>query len=140
MIILDTNVVSDPMSPSPSDAVLRWLDEQPRPSTYVTVISEAEMIGGAFALAAGGRREALSRQITAIFAEEFAGRILPFDRAAAQAFPSVARRVQGKFVLDPDAQIAAIALVHGATIATRNFKHFLGRGVRLFNPWTGQQA
>ena len=139
MIVLDTNVVSEPIRPSPSETVLQWLDAQSRSDTYVTAISEAEMIGGAMALAAGARRDSLAQQISLIFSEEFADRVLFFDSAAARAFPSVARRVRGNFVLDPDAQIAAIAYVHGAMVATRNIKHFLGRGIALVNPWTGQR-
>jgi predicted nucleic acid-binding protein len=139
VILLDTNVISEPTRPSPSEAVLRWLDVQPRAETFVTVISEAEMLGGAMALNAGRRRDILAQQIDLIFAQEFAGRVLSFDSAAARVFSAVARRVRGKFIFEPDAQIAAIALAHGAAIATRNTRHFIGRGVRLVNPWTGEE-
>lgn len=94
------------------------------------------MIGGVATLAPGAKRDALHFQVNQIFAEDFADRVLSFDSAAARQFPLVARRVSGKFVMEPDTQIAAIALAHGAAIATRNVKHFTGRGITIINPWT----
>lgn len=138
MIILDTNVISEPTRPRPSDVVLKWLNAQDRSQIFVTAISEAEMMGGILVLDAGKRREILARQGSLIFAEDFAGQVLPFDSAAARAFPAVARRVRGKFVMEPDAQIAAIAFARDATLATRNVKHFTGRGIGLVNPWTNE--
>jgi predicted nucleic acid-binding protein len=136
VIILDTNVLSEPTRPAPSLAVRQWLFGQDSAELYTTAISEAEMIGGVAILPAGKRREDLALRIGQIFTEDFAGRILPFDGEAAREFPLVARRVRGKYVIEPDSMIAAIALAHGATLATRNTKHFAGRGLALINPWT----
>lgn len=136
MIILDTNVLSEPTRPAPSATVRQWLLGQDRDSLFTTTISEAEMIGGVAIMPAGKRRDGLAFQINQIFVEEFAGRVLPFDGAAAREFPLVARPVHGRYVIEPDTMIAAIALAHGATLATRNTKHFAGRGLALINPWT----
>ena len=72
-----------------------------------------------------------------MFAEDFAGRVLPFDEQAARAFAPIttSRRAQGRPIAEFDAQIAAIARVHDATLATRNTDDFEGCGVRLINPW-----
>ena len=39
-----------------------------------------------------------------------------------------------------DKQIAAIALVYGLTVATRNTDDFAGTGIRLFNPFLGYSS
>jgi toxin FitB len=85
----------------------------------------------------GKRREEVHAQAKAAFAEDFAGRVLPFDEAAARAFPEIVirRRAQGKPIADLDAQIAAIARSRDALLATRNTADFEGCGLRLVNPW-----
>jgi hypothetical protein len=139
VIVLDTNVLSEATRQAPAAEVRQWFAAQSKAELFTTTVSEAEMLGGVAALSAGKRRDELARDFSEIFDQDFAGRILPFDSAAARAFPSVARRVRGKYYFEPDAQIAAIAFAHGAVIATRNIKHFMGRGVRLINPWTGEE-
>jgi predicted nucleic acid-binding protein len=97
----------------------------------------AEILFGIELLPRGKRRDKLFAQAQAMFVEDFAGRILPFDEEAARAFPSIAanRRAQGRPIADYEAQIAAIALSSDATLATRNIADFEGCGVRLVNPW-----
>jgi predicted nucleic acid-binding protein len=81
----------------------------------------------------------LLREAESIFVEDFGGRILAFDESSARVFAVIAtqRRAQGRPIDEPDAQIAAIARVHGATLATRNTGDFEGCGVKLVNPWAG---
>jgi predicted nucleic acid-binding protein len=136
--ILDTNVVSEPMRPTPSPAVLAWLAEShERGEHFVTTITLAEILFGIELLPRGKRRDRMLAQAEAVFAEDFAGRVLPFDEDAARAFPQIAtqRRAQGRPIADLDAQIAAIARSRGAFLATRNTIDFEGCGVRLVNPW-----
>jgi toxin FitB len=67
-----------------------------------------------------------------------AGRVLPFDRAAARAFAEFAamRRRAGRPVQTADLQIAAIARVRNVeSLVTRNIADFEGCGVPLINPW-----
>lgn len=66
-----------------------------------------------------------------------AGRILPFDSEAADAFGSIAarRRKLGRPISQFDAQIAAIAWSRGASVATRNVADFADTGVTIINPW-----
>ena len=138
MIILDTNVVSELMRASRSEAVLRWLStQQEADGLFVTTITLAEVLYGIELLPKGKRRDGLERQADAMFTQDFAGRILPFDDPAARMFPLLAagRRKLGRPIEFFDAQIAAIARVHEATLATRNTDDFEGCGIKLVNPW-----
>jgi predicted nucleic acid-binding protein len=139
--ILDTNVVSVPMRPSPSAAVLAWLSEShERGPLFVTTITVAEILFGIELLPRGKRRDQMLIQAEATFAEDFVGRVLPFDEDAARAFPEIAarRRAQGRPIADFDAQIAAIARSRDALLATRNTADFEGCGIRLVTPCAGQ--
>ncbi len=139
--ILDTNVISEPMRPSPSHAVLAWLSESHATGPlFVTTITVAEILLGIELLPRGKRRDQMLAQAEAAVAEDFAGRVLPFDEDAAREFPEIVvrRRAEGRPIAELDAQIAAIARSRGAILATRNTADFEGCGVRLVNPWTGQ--
>jgi predicted nucleic acid-binding protein len=137
MIIIDTNVISEMVAPKPSPAVEAWLASQPAPSIFTTTVTEAEVLYGLRLLPPGRRREAIETAILPIFREDLAGRILPFDSAAAEAYATLAaaRRQSGRPISQFDAQIAAIAASRGATLATRNVADFIGTGIEILNPW-----
>jgi toxin FitB len=137
MIVLDTNVLSELMRPSPATSVERWVAARPSSSLFTTTITQAEILYGVALLPRGRRRNALEGAVEAMFEEDFAERVLPFDAAAAHAFARIAadRRREGKAIAQLDAQIAAIARARDAAIATRNVKDFEGCGVELFDPW-----
>ena len=138
MTILDTNVLSETMASAPSERVLAWISNRRRADTiFITTITLAEILYGIEILAPGKRRDKLSAQAEGMFTEDFAGHVLAFEEQAARAFSQIAadRRRQGKPIAEMDAQIAAIARVHGALLATRNTSDFEDCGVRLVNPW-----
>lgn len=137
MIILDTNVVSEPLKPEPSAAVLAWLDAQPVGSLFLTAVSWAELLAGVAALPQGRRRTELHRALTQQVRPLFEDRVLDFDTAAAEAFATIhaAAKVAGNPIAFADGAIAAIAAAKGFTIATRNVRDFHGTGVRVLNPW-----
>ena len=85
---------------------------------------------------AGKRRDALRVEVEGILYEDFAGRILSFDSAAARFYAQIvaSRRRQGRPISPPDAQIAAIARVHGYALATRNMSDFSDCDITLINP------
>jgi predicted nucleic acid-binding protein len=142
MILLDTNVVSELMRPAPSEAVLAWFAAQDAADLYLSAIGEAELRRGAAMLPEGKRRAQLMAAIDAMIIEDFAGRILPFDSAAAQAFVQVflERRAAGRPISFADCQIAATARAQGAAIATRNTNDFAGGGIAVIDPWAHQQG
>jgi hypothetical protein len=137
VIVLDTNVLSEALKPLPSSIVLRWLAAQQPLSVFTTSITEAEVLYGVETLPSGKRRIRLLAAVEKMFAEEFAGRILPFDEDAARAFAGIvaARDRAGHPISQFDAMIAAIARSHRAAVATRNTGDFQHCGIDVINPW-----
>ncbi|MFG6447976.1 type II toxin-antitoxin system VapC family toxin [Roseateles sp. BYS180W] len=138
MILLDTNVVSEPLRRAPDAAVVAWLDAQSLPTLYLSAISLAELRFGIAALPAGARREALQRALQERVLPLFEGRILPFDAAASQAYGVLMAqaRAQGRAIGAADGYIAAIARTHALTVATRDTAPFAAAGLPVINPWT----
>lgn len=138
MIILDTNVLSELMRPDPNSAVVAWIGKQSTGELLTTTITEGEILYGIELLARGKRRERLLAAAGAMFNDDLSGQVLPFDSAAARAFAKIAahRRSLGKPISHADAQIAAIAQVRRARVATRDTSDFEGCGIEVVDPWT----
>jgi predicted nucleic acid-binding protein len=137
MIVLDTNVLSELLRTAADPAVLRWMAAQAPGRMYTTAVTRAEMLYGARLLPPGKRQQRLEAGLAAMFDEDFASRVLPFDAAAADAYARIAadRKQAGRPISQFDAQIAAIALANGGDLATRNGDDFKGCGVSVVNPW-----
>lgn len=137
MIILDTNVLSEALRPTPSDKVLSWMLAEPITSLFTTTITEAELFYGAALLPRGRRRESLETVITQLLELHFTDRILPFDSAAAREFAVLAasRRRAGQPIGEANGRIAAIARSRGAVLATRNVRDFSQCGITVVDPW-----
>lgn len=120
-----------------SPAVLKWISKQPALQVYTSSITVAEILYGIEVLPQGQRRRELLEGAERMLTQVFAGRILVFDEAAARSLSQIAaeRRRHGRPIAEMDAQIAAIASVHDALLATRNSSDFEDCGVRLINPW-----
>jgi toxin FitB len=136
MIVLDTNVLSEEMKPAPDAAVHQWFLGHSASDLFTTSVTEAEIRLGIALLPDGKRKRDLETAALRVL-ELFAGRILPFDSAAAQDFARIVadRQRLGRPIEDFDAQIAAITLSRGMTLATRNLADFAGTGVALNDPW-----
>ena len=138
MIILDTNVLSELTRLSPSPEVLGWAGAQNQDAIFTTAVCEAELLYGVQLLAVGKRRTDLARAVETMLGTVLAGRVLPFDRAAARVYGELAaaHKSKGKSVGMADLQIAAIARARGAAaLATRNTADFADCGVVLLDPW-----
>ena len=136
MIILDTNIVSEPLKPKPDAAVLAWLDRQAPETLYLTTITLAELQAGIETLPMEKRRTALQVATTELVAQ-FEGRVLSFDQDSSHAFGRVFADTQaaGNPIHFGDCAIAAIAIKHGFMLATRNVRDYKGTGIELINPW-----
>ncbi|WP_349368807.1 type II toxin-antitoxin system VapC family toxin [Salinarimonas sp.] len=138
MIVLDTNVVSELMRAEPEPRVFAFVDARPRNMLFTTTIVQAEILSGVAMLPMGRRRTALQEDAERLFSVDFAGRVLPFDEAAAIHFAAIraARRAAGRPVASFDSLVAATARAHGAIVATRNTSDFRGCGVDVIDPWS----
>jgi len=137
MIVLDTNVVSEPMRPNGAPGVRAWLDRQTAETLYLTATSLAELLVGIAALPDGRRKNGLDGALHELLVRLFGPRILPFDQQAATAYAAVVGRARasGRIISVADGQIAAIAAVRGFTVATRDVQPFIAAGVPVVNPW-----
>ena len=138
MFLLDTNVVSELLRPSPESVVETWVGGRRATDLYFSAIGEAELRYGVAILPLGRRQTALASAIEAILREDFVDRILPFDSDAAREYADIAaaRRSAGRIVAPADCQIAAIARSRGMAVATRNVRDFEGIEVEVVDPWT----
>jgi toxin FitB len=137
MIVVDTNVISEPLKPLADPAVIEWLDAQDPETLYLTATALSEVLIGIALLPAGKRKRGVELAMQTLLAKLFADRSLSFEREAAIAFtllgsPETAR---GYSISVADCQIAAIAAVHGFTVATRDTAPFRAVGVPIVNPW-----
>ncbi|MFY9645278.1 MAG: type II toxin-antitoxin system VapC family toxin [Terriglobales bacterium] len=137
MIILDTNVLSELMRLMPSSRVAGWVAKQAPEELFTTSVTEAEIFYGIELLAASKRRESLLSAAEKMFTRVLQGRVLAFESEAARPFARIVarRRALGCPVGHADAQIAAIAQVHSAALATRHSDDFEDCGVTVVNPW-----
>lgn len=137
MILLDTNVISEPLRPAGDAGVLAWLDAQSIETMYLSTITLAELRFGMAALPAGRRRELLQSQLEQQVLPLFAGRLLSFDEPASRAYAALRARARsaGKAIAPADGYIAAIASAHGLTVATRDHAPFEAVGLQVINPW-----
>lgn len=140
MILLDTNVVSEPLKLTGDVGVLTWIDAQLIETLYLSAISLAELRFGIAALAPGKRRDTLHTSLEQRILPLFVGRILPFDAAASKAYAVLRARarVQGKAIAPADGYIAATATSHGLIVATRDTSPFEAAGLSVINPWNTQ--
>ncbi len=125
------------MRPNPSSNVVDWVAGQAAPNLYLSTVSEAELLYGVAILPAGRRRDRLLDAVEGMLQEDFDGRILPFDSAAAHTYAAIAaaRRAVGRPINHADCQIAAIARCRGASVATRDVDDFQATGIEVINPW-----
>lgn len=135
MFVLDTNVLSELRRPDKTDLrVQAWAATQPLNHFYLSAITIMELELGILSVTRKdpGQGAVLRQWMEQQVLPRFEGRILPVDTAVAQ-------RCAALHIPDPrserDALIAATALMHGMTVATRNVADFAPTGVPVFNPW-----
>ena len=138
MILIDTNVVSEPMKTRSDPRIVAWLDRQKGETLFISTITVSEILFGVAALPAGKRRSQLAEAFEREIERLFEGRILSFDLAAARAYATlmVAARAKGLSLAMADGQIAAVAAANRLAVATRDEAPFRAVGLMTLNPWT----
>ena len=138
MVLLDTNVLSELMRPSPESKVISWLDAKPEEEIWISAITVAEIHLRIESLPEGRRKALLSDLAEEMFQEEFFERCLPFDYQEAGVYAAIVAKPnrQGRPVSMEDAQIAAIAITANLELTTRNIKDFSDiQDLKIVNPW-----
>jgi predicted nucleic acid-binding protein len=137
MILVDTNVLSAMMRVAVEPVGERWFDAHPPESIWTTTITIFEIHFGLTLLAPSRRRDRVYDAFDRGIGEILGGRVLPFDRTAAETAAAIAARQRqvGRPVEIHDVQIAGIVLTRKATLATRKTRHFENLGIILVDPW-----
>ena len=140
MIFLDTNVLSELMLPRPNRVVIRWLDNQPRQSVWITSVTLFEVELGLALMAYGKRRNGLTSAFARLIEDRIDRRIVVFDANSAKlaAEFGAERQRRGQASELRDTMIAGIAQAQRATLATRNIRHFDDLSTPVVNPWDPQ--
>lgn len=140
MILLDTNVLSEAMRPTPAPAVRGWLDDQVIESLYLSSVTLAELLFGIACMPTGRRKDGMARKLNELLAI-FEPRVLPFDGEAARVYAVLRSqaRAASRAMAMADGYIAAIAAAHNLAVATRDTGPFASVGLTVINPWHAQQ-
>jgi len=137
VIVLDTNVVSELVRPSPNRSVVEWVDEHDSSELVITALTAAELRAGVALLPEGRRKDELGMRIESLLVETFAGYVLAFDVGSSAYYAEVlaVRTRGGRPITTFDAQIAAVCRQYDSVLATRNTTDFTDTGIQLVNPW-----
>jgi len=137
-VLLDTCVVSELIKPAPDPIVLAWTGDTPEGACLLSTITLGEVMNGIWRLPAGKRRSRLEAWFEGLLAR-YETRILPVDAAVARKWGRLSGELAGRGAPTAmaDGLIAATALVHGLTLATRNIADFKPFEVEIVNPWKG---
>lgn len=137
MILLDTNVISEPLRRDPEPRVIEWIDAQALETLYLSAITVAELRSGIALLPPGKRRSALQENLEKQVLPLFTGRVLPFDLSCTRAYADLIAKTKnaGQAIATANGFIAAIAITNSFAVATRDSSPFETAGSAVINPW-----
>lgn len=137
MILVDTNVISEPWKPEPDRRVLEWIDAQAVETLWLSAVTVAELRFGIATMPAGTRRTILDDRLERQVLPLFSGRVLPFDIEASRAYAGIMARARaaGRTIGLADGYIAATAMTRGLSVATRDVGPFEAAGLSVIDPW-----
>jgi predicted nucleic acid-binding protein len=136
-LLLDTNVLLEVTKPRPDEGVLKWLHGLDEDRTFISIISIAEIRRGIALMDSGRKRDALGEWLTHDLSQRFENRTIPVEGPVAMAWGdlmALAKR-SGRGLASMDGLIAATAVAHQLTLATRNTKDFEGFAIDIIDPW-----
>jgi predicted nucleic acid-binding protein len=135
--LLDTNCISEVVSPKPEPRVLEWMEAADEAMLYLSVLTLGEIRKGAAGRAQDKRRTRLETWLEVELPARFAGRILSIDSAVADRWGLIAAEAKrrGKVLSVIDGLLAATALHHNLTVVSRNAGDFANTPVQVLNPW-----
>ncbi|QSY98151.1 type II toxin-antitoxin system VapC family toxin (plasmid) [Rhizobium bangladeshense] len=138
-LLLDTNVLSEVTKPNPDVRVLGWLGGLDEDLSFISVVSVAEIRRGVTLMDNGRKRDVLADWLARDLPQRFERRIIPVDEAVALAWGDLMGHAKrnGRGLSSMDGLIAATAIAHDLTLATRNTRDFEGFGIELVDPWVG---
>jgi toxin FitB len=141
MILVDTNVISEPLRKTPDPVVIEWIDAQSLETLYLSAITVAELRFGVASLPTGKRRDRLHESMENRVLPLFTGRVLAFDLPASQAYAELMSRARaaGLAIGAADGYIAATAAANRMAVATRDAAAFEAAGIPVIDPWRQQQ-
>jgi len=141
MILVLTNIISEPLRSNPDPVVIEWIDAQPLETLYLSAVTVAELRFGVASLPTGKRRNRLHESMEGRILPLFTGRVLAFDLPASRAYAETMSRARaaGRAIGTADGYIAATAAANRMAVATRDAAAFAAAGIPVINPWSQQQ-
>lgn len=135
--LLDTNVISEAIKPSPDRGVTSWLDKTDESLMYLSVITLGEIRRGIATLPHARKRARLEAWLSFDLRDRFSGRLLPIDEAVADRWGLMVASTRKRGIVLPvlDGLLAATALEHNLTLVSRDLRAIAETGVAAFNPW-----
>jgi predicted nucleic acid-binding protein len=135
--LLDTNVISELRRPEPNPRVRAWVRDTPNDLLFVSVLTLGEIWEGITRLSNDTRAAKLAQWLHVTLLTYFGERILDVTREIAERWGVLAGKLErsGRSLPVVDGLLAATALHHDLTFATRNVVDVLATGVPVTNPW-----
>jgi toxin FitB len=137
--LLDTNIISNVTKPAPSGSLVAWLSQQVDEDLFIASLTVAEIRCWVLEKPAGKRRDQLEAWFGGPEGPQvlFAGRVLPFDEAAALIWARLMAegKARGRQRSALDTIIAAVAEANGCVVVTDNERDF--DGIEIVNPLRG---
>jgi hypothetical protein len=133
IFLVDTDVISGLRRADRSCELTEWISGQRTADLFLSVVTIGEIERG-IAQQAGRDPEfagALAAWLDRIL-DWYGDRVIGIDIATARLWGELSAKIGNN---NTELLIAATALVHGLTVATRNVRHFEGTGARVFNPF-----
>lgn len=135
--LLDTNCLSEVVRVHPDPHVMAWFEAVDEGLLYVSVLTLGEIRKGLATLAQSKRRSRLETWLEVELRARFSGRTLAVDAGIADRWGLLAAEAKsrGRALSVVDGLLAATALHHNLTVASRNVGDFAITGVSVVDPW-----